>query len=128
MKKIFLVIIIALTFSSCNSKKEDKKQEPKSASGAPKLTDPELQKFANEYTAYSKAYVDAYNSGDSVKIAEYVIKGGEFTERGFSLLEEFSRYPDEWAKWQKFLEQLLDQEKAASKKYWEYVQKRNKDQ
>src|SRR5690606_5196115 len=47
----------------------------------PKFSSPEVQKFAEEYTAYAKQQMEAVKSGDAAKISELQAKSAEWTKK-----------------------------------------------
>ena len=116
MKKLFFVVAIAGFMTSCKDKKDEKKMEesttttpkmdePKmetttSTSGVPTFSDPEVQKFANDYAAF----IANYKAGmkDPSKMADLTKNMQEWTTKSQSIAMKLAQTPDEakkWAEW-----------------------------
>ena len=117
MKKLFAVLAIVGVMTSCKSKK---KEEVKPAdntttttttttttdnttatvSGVPTFSDPEVQKFANDYAAF----VQQYKAGmsDPTKLAELSKTMTDWSTRASSIGLKLAQHPEEakaWSDW-----------------------------
>jgi hypothetical protein len=119
MKKLFAVLAVVAIMTSCKDKnKEETKpsvpttstpeittpKEPTTATtgtaGVPKFSDPEVQKFANDYAAF----IAEYKSGmkDPAKLMELSKTAKEWAAKGQSIPMKMAAHPEEakaWAEW-----------------------------
>ena len=115
MKKLFLVVAIAGFITSCKDKKDEKKaedattttstttEEPKmeptttAATGVPSFSDPEVQKFANDYAAFMANYKAGMQ--DPAKMADLTKDMQEWTAKSNTITMKLSQTPGEAKKW-----------------------------
>jgi PBP1b-binding outer membrane lipoprotein LpoB len=116
MKKLFAVLALVAVMTSCKSKKKDEKKPDETttttttttttdatttaASGVPTFSDPEIQKFANDYGAF----VQQYKAGmkDPAKLAELAKTMQDWSGRASSIGMKLATNPGEakaWADW-----------------------------
>ncbi len=120
MKKVFAVLALVGVMVACNNKKkEDKKPEGKdttatttttdntttttdnttttNTSGVPTFSDPEVQKFANDYAAF----VNEYKAGlkDPAKLMELTKSMQDWASRASSIGMKLANNPEEAKKW-----------------------------
>lgn len=122
MKKLFAILAIAGVMVACNNKKKDEKKpegdstattttttptttEPTTTttttpSGVPTFSDPEVQKFANDYAAF----IAEYKAGmkDPAKLMELSKNMQDWSTRATSVGLKLASKPDEamaWANW-----------------------------
>ena len=126
MKKFMAILAIAGVMTSCNSKKDEKKEEVKTEDTAtkssteptapttdpaptgdvPKFADAEVQKFVDDYTAFVKSYIDAYKSKDMTKVSELAGKMQEWSGRTASVGQKLASSPDEAKKFNDYMVKL----------------------
>jgi hypothetical protein len=125
MKKFLAMLAIAGVMTSCNSKKEEKTEDVKTGDTAtttvtpppttdpapttgdvPKFADAEVQKYVDDYTAYVKSVVDAYNSKDMTKAQELTAKATEWSTRSTSVGQKLATNPDEAKKFSDYMMKL----------------------
>jgi len=121
MKKLFAVLALVAFMTSCkDKKKDDKKMEettttptttepttttpPADASvevaGVPKFSDPEVQKFANDYGNFMMQYKAGMS--DPAKMAELSKNMQEWSKRSTEIGMKLASKPEEaqaWAMW-----------------------------
>ena len=125
MKKVLFVLAVAGVMVSCgNKKKSDKPADVKDTTGTttttttttttiitptgdvPTFSDPEVQKFVNDYTGLVNAYIDAYKGKDMTKVAELAGKyqqwGGQITTISMKLVAK----PDDAKKFSDYMTKL----------------------
>lgn len=130
MKKFLAILAIAGVMVSCNNKKKDEKKETTTDSvttttptttdnttttptttdntstpaGVPSFSDPEVQKFANEYAAF----VTEYKAGmkDPAKLAELGKKMQDWSTRAQAIGMKLAQKPEEAQKWTTWVTQL----------------------
>ena len=122
--KIFFIpmAIVAVTLTSC---KDEKKVEPttgteevaKSAeasafkasasSDLPKFSTPEVQKFAEEYSAFINESTDAAKSGDAAKIQELTVKSQEWVTKSQAVMAKMT--PEDAKLWSEYYAKLSQQ-------------------
>ena len=119
MKKVLLVVAIAGFMTSCKDKKDEKKAEETTtttptttepatpeptttvaATGVPSFSDPEVQKFANDYGAF----IAEYKAGmkDPAKLMALSKNMQEWTSKSQNIGMKLAATPDEaqkWAEW-----------------------------
>lgn len=121
MKKLFAVLAIVGVMTSCKDKKKEEKKvedtttntptttEPTTtttttdnttttaSTGVPSFSDPEVQKFANDYAAF----VAEYKAGmkDPSKMNDLVKKMQDWSTRSQSIGLKLAQKPDEAKKW-----------------------------
>ena len=114
--------IVAVTLTSC---KDEKKVEPttgteevaKSAeasafkasasSDLPKFSTPEVQKFADEYSAFINESIDAAKSGDAAKIQELTVKSQEWVTKSQAVMAKMT--PEDAKLWSEYYAKLSQQ-------------------
>ena len=137
MKKLFAVIALAGIMISCNNSKEEKTEtktdttgtttttpeatDPTTtvtttttpAAGVPTFSDPEVQKFANDYAAF----VNEYKAGmtDPNKMQEMAKNLQDWTTRSQSIGMKLSQNPDEAKKWADWVAEVNKQLMPAGK-------------
>lgn len=119
MKKFLCVIALSGVLFACNNeKKEEKKTEETTTqpadvkpadtapttttttSDAPTFSDPEVQKFANDYAAFIKEYKAA--EGNPAKLAELGKNMQDWSVRSQAIGQKIAANPAEaqkWAQW-----------------------------
>ena len=116
MKKLFAVLALVAVMSSCkDKKKDDKKMEettttepsktlpadaPVEVAGVPKFSDPEVQKFANDYGAFMMQYKAGMS--DPAKMTELSKNMQEWSKRSTEIGMKLASKPEEaqaWAMW-----------------------------
>ena len=113
MKKFLFVIAIAGIMTSCKDKKDEKKAEDPTTitptepttttptttatSGVPSFSDPEVQKFANEYTAF----INEYKTGmvDPAKAQAMSKSAQEWATKMTPIAMKLASNPEEMKKW-----------------------------
>ena len=117
MKKLFFVIAITGIMTSCKDKKDEKKVEDTmttpstteptttepsslettSVAGVPNFSDPEVQKFANDYAAF----IANYKAGmkDPAKMADLTKNMQEWSTKSQSIGMKLASKPEEAKKW-----------------------------
>ncbi len=124
MKKFLSLIALVGIMASCNNKKE-KKDEVKTDTtvttdgkmddgkmdngttantGVPTFSDPEVQKFANDYAAFIAAYKAGMN--DPAKMAELSKNMQEWATKSQSIGMKLANSPDEAKKWADWVMEL----------------------
>jgi hypothetical protein len=119
MKKLFPVVALFVLFTAC----KDKKAEPKTGDtpatnttstttptseatttaatpGVPKFSDPEVQKFANDYGAFMNEYKEGMK--DPAKLADLSKKLQEWSTKAQGMAMKMAQNPAEakaWADW-----------------------------
>lgn len=114
MKKLFTVLALVGVMTSCKSKKKDEKKPDETTtttttttegtttamSGVPTFSDPEVQKFANDYAAF----IAEYKAGmkDPAKLMELSKNMQDWSTRATSVGMKLANHPEEakaWADW-----------------------------
>ncbi len=118
MKKLFAVLALVGVMTSCKDKKKDEKKTEETTittptdatttptdatttatatAGVPTFSDPEVQKFANEYGAF----IAEYKAGmkDPAKLAELGKKMTDWSTKAQSIGMKLASTPDEAKKW-----------------------------
>lgn len=124
MKKVFAILIVAAVMVSCgNKKKEDKPTDGKdtaattnnnsgdqtttpvttTVAGIPTFSDPEIQKFVNDYSTFAQSYkagmADPAKAIELAKTAqEWAGKMGTFAMKLVSNPDELKKW-NEWSTW-----------------------------
>ncbi len=78
----------------------------------PKFSSPEVQKFAEEYTAYAKQQMEAVKSGDAAKVSELQAKSAEWTKKQTEIAGKLTA--EDAKLWQDYSTKLTDQLQAAT--------------
>src|SRR4051812_30169099 len=102
MKKVFLVLTAAAVMVACSDKKKaaatdtkdtgtttttstekmDNSTSTTSTNGdVPTFSDPEVQKYVNDYTAFVNSYMEAYKSKDMTKVSQLATNMQEWSGR-----------------------------------------------
>ncbi len=117
MKKVFAVLALVGVMVACNNKKKEEKTTGKDSTattttttndqnttsnmnGVPKFSDPEVQKFANDYAAF----IEQYKAGikDPTKLADLTKNMQDWGTRATSVGLKLASKPDEakaWTDW-----------------------------
>jgi hypothetical protein len=120
MKKLFAVLALVGVMTSCKDKKKDEKKPEETTTttpttdatttpttdatttttataGVPTFSDPEVQKFANEYGAF----IAEYKAGmkDPAKLAELSKSMTDWSTKAQSIGTKLATTPDEAKKW-----------------------------
>ncbi len=131
MKKLLLVFALTGLLTACNNKKEDKQPEEKTngttttepatnntdatdpaptsvnaASGVPNFSDPEVQKFANDYAAFIDEYKKVLADPASPRSAEFAMKWSDWASRSMSVGMKLAANPAESKKWTDWVESV----------------------
>jgi hypothetical protein len=118
MKKLFAVIALAGVMVSCGNKKKEEKTAGKdttvtnttnttgdqtttttttNTAGVPTFSDPEVQKFANDYAAFVTDYKNGLK--DPAKLAELTKSMQDWSSRSQSIGMKLASNPEEAKKW-----------------------------
>ena len=123
MKKLFAVLALAGVMVACNNKKKDEKKPEgdtttitttttdenppvttttttTATTEVPKFSDPEVQKFANDYAAFISEYKAGMN--DPAKLADLSAKMQDWSKRSTDVAMKLASKPEEakaWADW-----------------------------
>ncbi len=116
MKKLFAVLALVGVMTSCKSKKKDEKKPEETTTttttttdvttppttttattGVPTFSDPEVQKFANEYGAFMAEYKNGMK--DPSKLVELGKSMQEWSTKAQSIGMKLATTPDEAKKW-----------------------------
>jgi PBP1b-binding outer membrane lipoprotein LpoB len=125
MKKLLPVVALFVLFSACKGKKDEKKPDettppanteqtttpppstettPPSTSGVPTFSDPDVQKFANEYGAFMAEYKNGMK--DPAKMAELAKNLQEWSKKASEIGIKLASKPDEAQKWAAWVMEL----------------------
>ncbi len=115
MKKVFAILALAGVMASCNNKK---KEETKSADdttivkdnmgdqttttnieGVPTFSDPEIQQYVNDLTAFVNTYIGAIKGKDMAKAAELAPKWTDWSTRSVGISQKLAANPEDAKKW-----------------------------
>lgn len=133
MKKVFAVLALVGVMTSCNNKKKDEKKPEGDTtttttttttennttttttenSGTPKFSDPEVQKFADDYAAFVKEYKAGMN--DPAKLADLTAKMQEWSKKSTEIGMKLASKPDEAKAWADWIMQLSKEMMPATK-------------
>lgn len=125
MKKlIYPLVVITISLTAC--KQETKTEEPKqsteqtsdkpvdetkapastesSSSDLPKFSSPEVQKFAEEYSAFVNESIEASKSGDATKVQELAAKSQEWATKSQDAMKKMT--PDDVKLWTDYYTKL----------------------
>lgn len=119
MKKFLAVLTLVAVMTSCKSKKSDEKKPEETTtaptdgtttptdatttpatSGVPTFSDPEVQKFANDYAAFMAQYKAGMS--DPSKLAELSKSMQDWSTRSTEIGMKLATKPEEakaWAEW-----------------------------
>lgn len=119
MKKVFAVLALVGVMASCNNKKKDEKKPEgtdttatttttdappadvtATPAGVPTFSDPEVQKFANDYAAFMAEYKAGMS--DPAKLADLSAKLTDWSKRSTDIGMKLATKPEEakaWADW-----------------------------
>jgi hypothetical protein len=128
MKKLLSLIAIVGIMASCNNKKEEKTDTSKDTAttttpgdntnnttptdnttptgDVPTFSDPEVQKYVNDYSAFVAAYVEAYKSKDMTKVQELATKQTEWSAKTQNVAMKLANNPDEATKFSNYMTKL----------------------
>jgi hypothetical protein len=119
MKKLLSLVAIVGIMASCNNKKEEKTEDTKTdttatttttsddavttptttttPAGVPTFSDPEVQKFANDYAAF----IAEYKAGmtDPARMAELSKQMQDWSAKSQSIGMKLASNPDDLKKW-----------------------------
>lgn len=125
MKKLLPVVALLVLFSACKGKKDEKKPEettppanteqtttpppstettPPATSGVPTFSDPDVQKFANEYGAFMAEYKNGMK--DPAKMADLAKNLQEWSKKATEIGTKLASKPDEAQKWAAWVMEL----------------------
>jgi len=136
MKKLFAVLALVGVMTSCKDKKKDEKKpeettttttttttepatttttttETTASSDIPKFADAEVQKYVDDYTAFTTSLVAAYTSKDMTKIAALSPNAAEWASKSMDVSKKLMANPDDAAKFTAYMSKLSDQITAA---------------
>lgn len=112
MKKLLSLVALAGIMASCNNTKEDKTEtktgdttvtttpttvEPTTSVETPKFSDPEVQKFVDDYAAFWNDYKTNWN--DPAKAQEYSQRMTDWSTKSQSIGMKLANNPDDLKKW-----------------------------
>lgn len=118
MKKLFAVLALVGVMTSCKSKKKDEKKPEETATttttptetttttGVPTFSDPDVQKYVNDYTAFVTGYMEAYKSKDMTKIASLSTSASEWATKSMDMAKKLAANPDDAAKFSTYMTKL----------------------
>ena len=134
MKKVLLVLAVAGVMVACNNKKKEDKDVKNdttttttnntnttdnttttTTTGVPTFSDPDVQSYVNDYTAWVNAYMDAYKSKDMTKLSDYSMKAQDWSTRGVTVSQKLANNPDEAKKFSDYMTKLANDLVAAAK-------------
>lgn len=123
MKKLFAILAIAGVMVACNNKKKDEKKpegdstattttttttDPTTttttSAGTPTFSDPTVQKFVDDYTAFIVQYKAGMN--DPAKMAELGKSMQEWSTRGAEVGMKLAANPEDLQKWSAWWEAI----------------------
>ena len=123
MKKILSVIALAGIMASCNNTKEDKTETTKdtastttttdpaptnttttAADGVPNFSDPEVQKFANDYAAFIKEYKAGMS--DPARMQELSKQMQDWSTKSQNIGAKLASNPDDLKKWTDWVQEI----------------------
>ena len=128
MKKLIPVIALLCLMTACKNKKKEETKPTDSttttttttttsteaASGdIPKFSDPEVQKYVEDYTAFVTGYVAAYKTKDYTKIQEWSTKATDLATRSMDISKKLAANPDEATKFSNYMTKLSNDLTAA---------------
>lgn len=88
----------------------DIKSAEQAAMEVPEFSDPEVQKFANEYAKYFEDLLKASRSGNMEKAEELTRQGIEWTKRASELTQKMSSEDSQkWTEWTNKLRDLVNE-------------------
>lgn len=120
-----MLALISLLAVACKDKKEDKKEEPTTAptttpttteptttttppaTDVPKFSDPEVQKFANDYAAFINEYKAGMN--DPAKLADLTQKLQDWSKKSTDIGVKLASKPEEAAAWSNWLLKIAEE-------------------
>lgn len=117
MKRIFIALVLTAGLIACNNKKSEEKTSGKdttittntdtkteenkevttNVNGVPNFSDPEVQKFANDYYTFLQEYKAALK--DPSKAAEMTKTMGEWTNKTTEISMKLAANPEDAKKW-----------------------------
>src|SRR5688572_14136528 len=126
MKKLLSLIALVGIMASCNNKKEEKTDVKTDTTATvpadntnttpadnttptgdvPTFSDPEVQKYVNDYSAFVAAYVEAYKSKDMTKVQELSTKATEWTSKTQNIAMKLANNPEEATKFSNYMTKL----------------------
>ena len=118
MKKLFIVLALVGVITSCKSKKVDDKKTDETtkttatdatttttaSSDVPNFSDPEVQTFVNDYTAFIKSYKEGMM--DPAKAQALSKSAAEWGTKMQSIAMKLSANPDDMQKWTAWTEMI----------------------
>jgi hypothetical protein len=127
MKKVFLVLTAAAVMVACSDKKKaaatdtkdtgtttttstekmDNSTSTTSTNGdVPTFSDPEVQKYVNDYTAFVNSYMEAYKSKDMTKVSQLATNMQEWSGRSMTIGQKLANNPTEAQKFSAYMTKL----------------------
>lgn len=127
MKKAFAILALVGVMSSCKDKKKDEKKSEETSTttstttpdatsaiaGVPTFSDPEVQKFANDYTAFAQVYKTGIM--DPAKAQEFSLSTQEWATKMQSIVMKLASNPEEMKKWDDWMTSLSKEMMPAAK-------------
>ena len=135
MKKVFAVLALVGVMTSCKDKKKDEKKpeettttttttttepattttttETTASSDVPKFADAEVQKYVEDYTAFTTSLVAAYTSKDMTKVASLSPMAADWATKSLDISKKLMANPDDATKFTNYMTKLSDQITAA---------------
>ena len=118
MKKLFFVLALVGVITSCKSKKVDDKKTDETtkttatdatttttaSSDVPNFSDPEVQTFVNDYTAFIKSYKEGMM--DPAKAQALSKSAAEWGTKMQSIAMKLASNPDDMQKWTAWTEMI----------------------
>lgn len=133
MKKVFAILAVAAVMVSCgNKKKSDKPADGKdtaattttnnggettttTTSGALTFSDPEVQKYVDDYSAFVNSYLDAVKGKDMTKITDLSMKAADWANRSMDISKKLMNNPEETKKFADHMTKLSNDWAEAAK-------------
>lgn len=119
MKKLFAVLALVGVMTSCKSKKNAEKKPDETttttptsttteattpSAGVPTFSDPEVQTFVNDYTAFMKSYKEGMM--DPAKAQALSKSAAEWGTKMQSIAMKLASNPDDMQKWSAWAEMI----------------------
>lgn len=135
MKKILLSLAVVsfIAFTACNKEEakatdnqetvdstanategaEATTEEGVAAEGTPKFSDPEVQKYVDDYATFIKEYTAAAKSGDAAKLTTMTGNLQEWNEKSATIGEKLAANPEDAQKFNEFIQKLAMEMQSA---------------
>lgn len=132
MKKLFLILAMGAVLVSCGNKKKDEKKTgsdtaattsttttttttTSTTEGVPTFSDPEVQQWVNDYTAFVNSYMNAAKDKDMAKLSEIGMKASDWTSKSLAMTQKLAANPDEAKKFSDYMTKLSAEWAEAAK-------------